>query len=128
MSIHTLRSANKLRGRMNFEGGLAAEDAVARSYEARGATLLARRWRGRGGEVDLVLLLDGTLVVVEVKKATTCAVAAERLSLSQIGRVASAAEEYLATSGLGCLTPVRIDGALVDGTGRVEIIENISVA
>ena len=56
------------RGARNFAAGLAAEDAVARHYERRGATVAHRRWRGGGAEVDLIAREGGTVVFVEDQK------------------------------------------------------------
>ena len=47
--------------------GDAGEELVARWYTARGATVLDRHWRVRGGEVDLVLADGDTVVFCEVK-------------------------------------------------------------
>jgi len=47
--------------------GAAGEDAAAARYVARGYRLLARNWRCRLGEIDLVVERDGVLVLCEVK-------------------------------------------------------------
>jgi putative endonuclease len=47
--------------------GRVAEDATARWYEAEGYTVLARNWRVREGEIDLVLRRGRTVVFCEVK-------------------------------------------------------------
>lgn len=116
-----------LRGRQNYLSGLSAEDSVALHYTASGAEILARRWRGRSGEVDLVLSEGDEIVFVEVKKSQSLASAAERLNERQIARVMSSAEEFVASLPVGSLTPIRIDAALVDGAGAVEIIPNLSL-
>ena len=124
-----LRSFDKsAQGALNYQSGLAAEDSVERHYEALGAQILVRRWRGKAGEVDLVLRLGDEILFVEVKKAATCAAAAERLSFAQLARIMSAAEEYIGELPDGLLTPVRFDAALVDSSGAVEVIENISLS
>jgi putative endonuclease len=45
-----------------------------------------------------------------------------------MARICTAASEYLAQEPLGQLTPVRFDVALVDGAGRIEILENAFAA
>lgn len=47
--------------------GLDAEDAAAEYLAAQGFTLLTRRFKASGGEIDLVALEGDTLVFVEVK-------------------------------------------------------------
>lgn len=104
--------------------GEAAEGQVARHYQARGISIESRRWRGSGGEIDLVARDAGGLIFVEVKRSRTHARAAERVGYRQIERLFNAASEYLAACGLGLNTQVRFDVALVDGMGRIDILEN----
>jgi putative endonuclease len=119
-------SPDQQRGLANYHAGLAAETAVELEYVAGGATLLERRWRGKGGEIDLILRDGDELVFVEVKKSKSFARAAENLSQRQIGRLCRAAEEYLGTQPMGMLTPMRIDAALTDNSGGIEILRNIT--
>jgi len=51
------------------EWGKRAEEQVAADYAARGYEVLHRRWRGGGGELDLVCRDSEHLVVVEIKAA-----------------------------------------------------------
>ncbi len=51
--------------------GAAGEARAARWYEARGYRVLARNWRCRDGELDLVVARGRTLVIVEVKARRT---------------------------------------------------------
>ncbi len=86
---------------------------------------MARRWRGRAGEIDLIAREGATLVFIEVKRARTIAIAAERLSERQMRRILSAAAEYLSGEPAGQDSDMRFDVALVDGCGRVEIRGNV---
>ncbi|MFN3936218.1 MAG: YraN family protein [Gemmobacter sp.] len=101
--------------------GLSAEDQVIRRYVDCGCTVLARRWRGAAGEIDAILRDETGLIFVEVKRARTHAAAAERLSPRQTVRLLRAAEEFLGTQPQGLLTAMRLDLALVDQRGRIEI-------
>ena len=120
----TATSTRHNRGRANFHAGIAAENRIAQDYERRGFAVARRRWRGRGGEIDLILR-DGTgLIFVEVKHSRDFARAAESLTRRQMHRICASAEEFLGTQPGGSLTPVRFDVALVDGQGDMQIIEN----
>ena len=123
-----LETAASTSGRLNYQAGLAAEDCVLHRYIAQGAEVLARRWRGQAGEIDLVLRQGDDVVCVDVKKAATCEAAAERLTFTQLGRIASAAEEFVGTLADGLLTPLRIDAALVGENGDIDVIENIPLS
>ena len=117
-------SARQHRGQMAHHGGMAAEHYVAQDYEDRGFDVARRRWRGQGGEIDLILRDGAGLIFVEVKKARDFARAAASLSARQMQRIYLAAEEFLAGEPNGCLTEVRFDVALVDTHGQTQIIEN----
>lgn len=109
---------------VNYHAGLAAEESVARDYTRRGNHIAQRRWRGAGGEVDLIMRDGDTVVFVEVKKSRSMARAANRLNRRQMDRLCAAATEFIADEPRGQLTDVRFDLALVDGQGAVQVIEN----
>ena len=111
-------------GRCGHHAGLAAEDGVAAEYGRRGHPVMARRWRGTGGELDLVMQDGDGVIVVEVKKSRSFSRALERLTTRQIGRLVRAAEEFLGTQPRGALTDIRFDVALVNARGEIRVIEN----
>ena len=117
------KAAKRARSSVAYHAGLAAEEAVARRYERAGLTVLARRWRGEAGEIDLIARGSG-LVFVEVKASATHARAAEALRPAQVGRLLAAAEEYLAGLPGGAAPPCRFDLATVDASGRVRVLAN----
>lgn len=113
-----------LTGTERYHSGLAAEGIVARDYQRRGHAIAAHRWRGTGGEIDLVARCGGEVIFVEVKKSRDFGRAAESLRPRQIARLHAAASEFLAGEPGGQATHCRFDVALVDGLGRISIIEN----
>ena len=115
--------ARRDRGRRAWLSGVSAERAVAQVYDRCGADLLETRWRGQGGEIDLIFVHHGIYVFCEAKKARSFDAAAERLRPAQMRRIHLAASEYLGCTPRGQLSEVRFDLALVDGAGRVEIRE-----
>lgn len=112
------------RGQTAYLSGLAAEGCVERDFAARGYQLVDRRWRGPGGEIDLVLRRGRQIVFVEVKAARTHDAAAARITHRQAGRIARSSEAFLGTQQPGSVTDMRIDVALVDRSGRVAVLEN----
>jgi putative endonuclease len=109
---------------MSYHAGLAAEEIVARHYVGIGGRIMARRWRGRGGEIDVIVEIPGETVFVEVKKSATHAAAALRVTDQQVRRLFDCAGEFMGTLPDGLNAQVRFDVALVDEVGRVEIVEN----
>lgn len=116
--------ARRDMGRCGHYAGAAAEMRVAQDYERRGFPIARHRWRGQGGEIDLIAKDGDGLVFIEVKQSRSFARAAERLSHRQMQRLQSAAEEYLGSQPKGSLTDVRFDVALINGHGEMRVIEN----
>ena len=116
-------SARRTRGRLACLSGTMAEESVARLLEGRGVTVLARRWRGKAGEIDLICQNGSSLIFVEVKQSDTHEEAAQRLGSAQQGRIMQAALEYCEGQGHDPLPEMRFDAALVDRHGRVSIVE-----
>lgn len=123
-----MNNVRQLRGALAYRSGLAAEDSVAARYEHSGRAIVARRWRGSAGEVDLIARDGAGFIFIEVKKSRTHAEAAERLSQRQIARIFDTASEFVADKPQGSMTEMRFDVALVDGMGRIDILENALAA
>ncbi len=117
-----------MTGARSYHAGLAAEDQVALHYERTGHVIAARRWRGQAGEIDLIARNGEVVIFIEVKQSRNHARAAEHLTERQFARIYNAAAEFLGGEPAGELTDVRFDVALVDGTGRIEIIANAYTA
>ena len=113
-----------MSGAVSHYAGLAAEDIVARHYESLGFAEIKRRWRGPGGEVDLIVATQDQTVFVEVKQSRNFASAVAHVSARQLQRVESSAAGYMAQLPAGQISEARIDVALVDAQGHIEIIEN----
>ncbi len=119
---------NSMQGKTNYLAGLGAEDSVARDYTSRGCNVVQQRFRGKRGEIDLVVQDGPTTVFVEVKKARTHANAAQRVTADKVTRLLMTAEEYVSRLSTGHMTDMRFDVALVDEMGRIEIRENALMA
>lgn len=120
----TCSKARAHAGSMAYHAGIAAEGRIAQDYARRGFPLVQERWRGKGGEIDLIVRDGDGLIFIEVKQSRNFEHAAQRISRAQVRRIYSSAEEFLATQPRGNLTDVRFDVALVNGRGETQIIEN----
>jgi len=79
------------------ELGKTGEDLAVRELTARGYAILARRYRTRYGEIDIICEDDGTIVFVEVRARATgeFGKAAETVTEWKQRKVAARAAEYL---------------------------------
>jgi len=90
--------------------GKTGEDLACRELERRGYVIVARRYRRRGGELDIVARDGATLVFVEVKTrdGRTFGEAAEAVTPFKRRRIAQLALDYMMRHHLsGC--PCRFD-------------------
>jgi putative endonuclease len=103
-------------------GAVGEERAVA-WYLARGYTLLARNWRCRDGEIDLVVTGHGLVVFCEVKTRTSerYGLPAEAVTPAKQQRLRGLAVRFLQESPQPA-TGLRFDVASVR-SGRVSVIE-----
>ncbi len=115
-------SARIARGHASYHAGLAAENAVARTYANAGAAILARRWRCREGEIDLIIRDADGIAFVEVK-ARSQMPDHDPVSPAQWERLEAAALRYMISAETGT-APLRFDLALVVGAGDVEVTKN----
>ena len=111
-------------GKLSYLSGQAAEIQVARHYERDGWRVLEHRFKSAAGETDLVLRRQNKVLFVEVKRARTHDIAASRISLQQIARINQSAEIFVAEHLSGQNFEMRLDAALVDQKGEIQIIPN----
>jgi putative endonuclease len=104
--------------------GKAGEETAARELERRGYAILARRYRTRYGEIDIVARDGETTVFVEVKARVSgeFGSAAEAVTPSKQRRLAHMAFDYLARNRLS-KAPCRFDVVAIDGAcGPAEVV------
>ncbi len=80
------------------QAGRRAEAVAAWWLRLKGFTVLARRHRAPGGEIDLVVRRGRLLVFVEVKQRADLDLAAAAVTPHQQRRIAQAAEHYRAVA------------------------------
>ena len=92
------------------------EAAAAAFLESAGYRILARNFRNRLGEIDLIVERDGVVVFVEVK-GRRGADPREAISDLKVSKVRRVAESFLAMKGwLDETREVRFDALFVTGT------------
>ena len=112
-----------------------AEDLVSRWYEQHGYLIVARNWRCKRGELDVIAHKDRVLVVCEVKARASNAFGtpAEAVTLAKQLKVRRATADFRASmreshdllaSLVNTTRTVRFDVACVLGT-QLEMLEDI---
>ena len=110
--------------------GESGENLAAATLVARGYAILARRYRTRYGEIDIVARDGDTLVFVEVRRRseTGCGSAAESVTPAKQRRVVRMAVEYLARLNLYDRCAVRFDVVAIDdgpaGEPSIDVIRD----
>ena len=82
--------------------GRRGEDLACQALERRGYVIMARNWRCRGGEVDIVARDGECWVFVEVKTRRSQALGVPELALTphKLARLQDLAQQYLGEHGL----------------------------
>lgn len=113
--------------------GKKGEDLACKELERRGHTILARRYRTRFGEIDIVTESQGMVVFVEVKARSSnrFGEAADQIPTWKQRRIAAMALDYLAfVDRLN--DDCRFDVVAIDGVGtsseRLRVIEGAFLA
>jgi putative endonuclease len=98
--------------------GKLGEDLACLELQQRGYAILARRYRSRFGEIDIVCEDAGVVVFVEVKARATPrrGTAAESVPLWKRRRIGAMALDYLAWTGR-LNQRCRFDVVAIDGAG-----------
>jgi len=107
-------------------------EAIAEGYLRRqGYEIIARNWRCRQGEIDLVARQGGDWVFVEVRtrRGASCGTAEESVTPAKQRRLVRLAQSFLQAEGLEDV-PWRIDlvAVEVDGAGRPARVEVLPAA
>lgn len=95
--------------------GHAAEWRAVWRLRLAGYSVLARRYKTRLGEIDIVARRGDVLVFVEVKARRDLETAADALGGRQFGRVARAASLFVARHPRYAAHSLRFDAVLVGG-------------
>jgi putative endonuclease len=105
--------------------GARAEQLALEYLKARGLTIIERNYRRRLGEIDLVALDNGVLVIAEVRTRSSEAFGGAAASIDgrKQRRIIRAAEQLLQRNRDYAALPVRFDVLIVTApaTGSAEV-------
>ena len=113
--------------------GKKGEELACNELQRRGHTILARRYRTRFGEIDIVSDLDGMVVFVEVKARSSnkFGEATDQIPAWKQRRIAAMALDYLSFADR-LNDECRFDVVAIDGVGtsaeRLRVIEGAFLA
>lgn len=104
--------------------GRDAESLVCGHIEKEGMRIVARNFRGRGGEIDIVARDGDVLVFVEVRfrEGGDFGAPEETVTPAKRSRISSAARAYLSTISPADWKEARFDVAAVEGSGPAAVI------
>jgi putative endonuclease len=119
------QTARQLRGKRSHLTGLAAEEAVGRRYLSLGYELVETRKRCPEAEIDLLMRKGSELVAIEVKSSATHDLACEHATQAQLRRVSMACERCMQDMAGDGISDMRLDLAMVDTLGRIDVLEGV---
>ena len=113
----------------SVNAGKTGEDLACRELERRGYAILARRYRRRGGELDIIARDGATMVFVEVKtrEGREFGDAAEAVTASKRRRMAKLAHRLHDATSICPNCPCRFDVVSIhfdSGDPVIDIFQN----
>jgi len=108
--------------------GAQAEQLAADYLQRQGLQLIAKNYRSRFGEIDLILYEGKVLVFVEVRlrRNADFGGAAASIDARKQAKLITTAQQYLTT--LPTMPPCRFDAILLDGNGQIEWLKHAFTA
>jgi putative endonuclease len=111
-----------LQRRLAAARGTDAEDLALAFLQKQGLQVVARNWRAKGGELDLVMLHGAVLVFVEVRARGSAHFggALGSITATKRQRIVHAAQQYLGAHPQHAEREVRFDVVCLDGSAAPE--------
>ena len=111
---------------VNLRGQL-GEEAAADYLQAQGYVVVARNWRSRLGEIDIIARDGKTLAFIEVKTRSRqrgkFGTPLDAITPDKVRRLSWLAIDFSARYNLN--VPIRLDVVTVAGQGELELIKGI---
>jgi putative endonuclease len=109
----------------HYEKGLRAEEKALFFLESKGYECLSKRYKRKGGEIDLIVKKQDVLIFVEVRLRKNIFDAGESITIQKQERLTSVATHFIIQElqGRG-YSYYRFDVVLIDQKGTIVHIEN----
>lgn len=106
--------------------GKSAEDRAHDFLISHGLSPIARNYRCKYGELDLIMRDRQSLVIVEVRyrKSDRYGSALESITPSKQNRIIAATQHYLSYTNADSNSPLRFDVIALSGNGDINWIKN----
>jgi putative endonuclease len=110
--------------------GLAAEERACRHLEGEGFDVVARNYRSRDGEIDIVARQGELMIFVEVRSREDAAYGSpeETVDRRKRLRVVAAARRYLSQAPPDTWREARFDVIAIEGTGEAAALRHYPAA
>jgi putative endonuclease len=110
----------------HLTSGKIAEETAHQFLLAQGLKPVARNFRCKQGELDLIMQDQRTLVIIEVRyrKSDRYGSAAETVTTTKQSRIIAATHCYLSQSPQHNNCPIRFDVVALSGNGVLDWIKN----
>lgn len=102
--------------------GKQGEDIAVKYLKKRGYQILARNFRRKSGEIDIIAKRKKTIIFAEVKVVTDSSVLHEKLNWKKQQKIVRTAQWYLSENGMEEGVPWQIDLIAID-----DFTEKVSV-
>jgi putative endonuclease len=109
----TRRAGEDRKRSLAHLAGVDAERIAVLFLICKGYWPLARDYRGRGGEIDIVMRRGRTIIAVEVKTRATLAAAEAAVTPGKIARIAAGMRQFRAERRLDDGLTYRCDAVLI---------------
>lgn len=110
--------------RSSIETGKIGEDAAVEYFKAKGYRLLARNYRSRYGEIDIICEKQNSVVFAEIKNIPSFGIEGIEYLIDRRkrDRIVKTSKQYLFSSGLDGKKDVRYDVVVINN-GSIEHFE-----
>jgi len=108
----------------NHDRGLWAEHRAALYLSLRGYTIIAKRYKTKFGEIDLIATKSGTLIILEVKARKRLEDALESVNIKTQRRIVNATLCFLADHPEYASYAIRFDVIAIENLVRIVHLDN----